>query len=222
MMVSRAYHGLDFCIAKSEGNRVCYILLPEGLRDDGTNALEECAARHQCSIVLVTGMDWNKDLTPWPAPGFFIKEKPFGGYARNFLKDLLNEYFPSIESFLNIKTPERFLVGVSLSGLFAVWSLWASDSFKAVASVSGSLWYDGLISWAQSTDIVNSGAKVFLSLGDKEKRAKDTRLAMVEDATATMSAVLAQKGCPVEFKLVPGTHFSPIVPRLAMALDSIL
>lgn len=222
MIKTRAYHGLTFTVAKVDSGRVCYVLLPEGLHSDGIKMIEEQAEKHSCSIILVTGMEWNSDLTPWPAPGVFKREKPFEGKAKTFLKELLTDYFPGVEEAEGIHKAERYLVGISLSGLFAVWTLFMTASFKNIASISGSLWYDSLVDWISSQDLVNTAGKVHLSLGDKEKNSKNPRMAAVEDSTATIAHLLGEKGLTVDFQLVSGTHFSPIVPRLGMALQSIL
>lgn len=222
MIESRAYHGLKFTIARSEGNKVCYILLPEGLHKDGMQLIETLSEKFLCNIVLVTEMDWNGNLTPWAAPGVFKKEKPFGGHSGDFLKGLLGEYFPSIEGALGLHKPDRFLVGVSLSGLFAIWTLFQTDSFKAVASISGSLWYDRFVDWSLKQTLVNSTARIYLSLGDKEKNSKNARIAEVENATGQIVKQLAACGCEVDYQIIEGTHFSPIVPRLEQALNIIL
>ena len=223
MIFSRAYHGLHFTIAPYSGSsKVCYVLLPEGLHSDGKEVIEKCAQKFASTIILITGMDWNRDLTPWPADGVFKREKPFGGKAKDFLKELLADYFPDMESSLSIHNPERKLIGISLSGLFAVWSLFQTDTFKAVASISGSLWYDSFTEWVQNSEIKNKAVEVYLSLGDKEKDSKNKRIATVEDATNIVADALREKGSVVNLRIISGTHFSPIVPRLEDALEFIL
>lgn len=222
MIEARAYHGLQFTIAKNAEDRVCYILLPEGLQVDGIKSVEDASERYNCNIILITGMDWNRDMTPWPAPGVFKKEKPFEGHATDFLKLLLEDYAPGIENSLGLHNPERILVGISLSGLFAVWTLFKTDAFKAIASISGSLWYDGFAEWADKQPLVNTAVKVHLSLGDKEKNSKNSRMALVEEDTCKVAEMLKSNGSVVDFQIVSGTHFSPIVPRLELALESSL
>lgn len=222
MTETRAYHGLDFTIARNGCGRICYVLLPEGLHSDGLKMMEACALKYSCNIVLITGMDWNKDLTPWPAPGVFKKEKPFEGKAGDFLKELLTDYFPGIESILGLNHPERYLVGISLSGLFAIWTLFQTDEFRSIASISGSLWYDGFVDWVRTHEMKNGSAAVHLSLGDREKNSKNLRMSQVEDATATVTHMLVERGCSVDLRMIQGTHFSPITPRLEMAFDNIL
>ena len=222
MIEERAYHGLTFVIASGDGNRICYILLPEGLHKDGIKLIEASAQKFSCNIVLVTGMDWNADMTPWPSPGVFKKEKPFEGRAKDYLREFMTDSIPGIEGALSLKNPERYLVGISLSGLFALWTLFRTDCFKAIASISGSFWYDNLVNWVGEQTLVNTGAKVHLSLGDKERNSKNPRMAIVEDATGEIAEILTGKGLAVDYQIVPGTHFSPLAPRLELALNAIL
>ena len=222
MIETRTYHGIALDIARAESERVCYILLPEGLKDDGMSWMEDAAGRFSVNIVVMYGMDWNDALTPWSADGVFRKSKPFGGRAELFLKDLKEDFFPSIETFLKLRKPERFLVGISLSGLFAVWSVFTSDLLKGIASISGSLWFDRFTSWCTSQTLSPSVRKIYLSLGDREKKSRDPRMATVEDATRQTADILRGKGADVEFVIEENTtHFSPAVPRLEKAFKAL-
>lgn len=208
-------------IARANSDRVCYLLLPEGLKSDGVALLESVAERYRCSMVVVSGYAWNDALTPWPAPGVFKDKKPFGGKARDFLKSFREEYNRDIEQSLGISHPQRYLVGISLSGLFAIWSLTQVPDLQAVAVISPSLWYDNFTSWLETTPVA-SKAKVHISLGDREKNSKDPRMSTVQDCTDKTVAILRSQGLEVDYRLFDGTHFSPIVPRLETALAAIL
>lgn len=223
MVESRTYHGITLDIARSNSERICYILLPEGLKDEGRQWMEQAAEKYSCSIVVMSGMDWNDDLTPWGAEGVFRKAKPFAGHADVFLKMLREDVLPNVESQLGLKHPERFLAGVSLSGLFAIWSVFRCDIFAGIASVSGSLWYDGFASWTEGRTPSGRVGKVFVSLGDREKKSKDRRMATVEEMTLQVVGNLRAKGVKTEFILEENTtHFSPVIPRLEKALESLL
>lgn len=222
MTETRTYHGITLDVVRNSTDRICYILLPEGLKDDGRRWMEDAAGRYGITLVAMTGMEWNDDLTPWSAEGVFRKAKPFAGHADLFLKSLREDLFPNIESQLGIRHPERLLIGISLSGLFAVWSVFRCDLFDAVASVSGSLWYDGFASWTEGQELSERVRKVSVLLGDKEKKSKDRRMATVEKMTLQTVEILRRKGASVEFELEENTtHFSPVVPRLEKALASL-
>ena len=142
-----------------EGNwKVCYILLPEGAMPEVLKWAEKAADENSCDLVLISGMDWNADMSPWMADGVMKKEKVFYGGAPTFLKELVKDSIPTVEQWLGLKDPRRYLMGISLSGLFAVWSLVQTDIFKGVASVSGSLWFDGFVEWLAKHPMAGSTA----------------------------------------------------------------
>lgn len=221
MIQTRAYHGLNLAIAQTNSDKVCYILLPEGLKKDGLEWMEKAADQFGCSIAVLSGMDWNKELTPWPAKGIFKKEKDFGGNAPTFLKVLIEDFLVDIENSVGISKAQRALVGISLSGLFAIWACTRTDKFPLIASISGSLWYDDFVERFSSMAVNPAIRKIFISLGDKEKNSKEPRMAVVESATEEVVASLKSKGVQVEFVLDNGTHFSPIIRRLQAALNSL-
>lgn len=187
--------------------------------DDGLKGLSE---KYGVSIVVIDEVNWNDDLTPWPAEGVFKKAKPFGGKAAPFLNKLTNEIIPETERGLGIEHAERTLLGVSLSGLFAVWSVFNTDIFSNIISISGSLWYDGFVEWMKEQTPTSQLEKVCMLLGEKEKNAKEKRMATVEERTQTAANNLQEKThASVTFELVEGTHFSPIMPRMERAFEVI-
>ena len=234
MVEHKAINGLDLSIVRVESPRVCYVLLPGGLMNDGAGFLEEAASRYQASMVVVSGMNWNDDLTPWPADPVFKREKAFGGKAAGFLKILEDDIMPETERFLGLlhhgpmprqeQCPvERYLVGISLSGLFALWSAHRSDLFAGIASISGSFWYPQFENWVLTHYLSNAVRKVFISLGDREKDTRNRAMASVEVNTVSIVSHLRTAAADVDYRLEEGTtHFSPIIPRLDAALDSIL
>lgn len=221
-ITKRCYHGLQIASVKGEGEAICYILLPEGLSDDGERFLSESMEKYGCSIAVISGMDWNRDMTPWPAQPVFRKEKSFGGRAKDFLNTLENDYFVNIEQMLGLKKPERYLVGVSLSGLFSLWAATQSDRISGIASISGSFWYDMFTLWMDAHPVRSNVGKIYISLGDHEKKSREARLAAVEDYTIAIVGSIRRQGIDVDWQLQPGiTHFSPIIPRLTASLESL-
>jgi hypothetical protein len=201
-------------------NKICYMILPEGIRENLDVGLKELAGKYGVSIVVIPDINWNDDMTPWTAEGVFKKAKPFGGHAAVFLDKLTNEIIPEDEKSLDIKDAERTIMGVSLSGLFAVWACFNTNTFTNVISISGSLWYDGFVEWMNEQMPSPQLKKVCMLLGEKEKNAKDKRMATVEEKTLAIADILKLKSqADVSFELVEGTHFSPILPRLNRAFE---
>ena len=57
-------------------------------------------------------------------------------------------------------------------------------------------------------------------LGEKEKNAKDKRMATVEEKSLAAANILKKKtDASITFELAEGTHFSPIIPRLERAFE---
>ena len=196
------------------------MILPEGIRKDLDDGLKGLSEKYGVSIVIIEDVNWNDDLTPWPAEGVFKKAKPFGGKAATFLNKLALEIIPNTEKDLGIEDAERTLLGVSLSGLFAVWSAFKTDAITNIISISGSLWYDGLVEWMKVQTSSPQLKRVCMLLGEKEKNAKEKRMATVEERTLAAANILKEKtNASVTFELVEGTHFSPIMPRLERAYE---
>ena len=196
------------------------MILPQGIKEDLTAGLEILSEKYGVSIVVIGDVDWNDDLTPWPAEGVFKKAKPFGGKAALFLDKLTHEIIPDAEKQLGIEEAERTILGVSLSGLFAVWSMFETDTFTNIISISGSLWYDGFVEWMEKQTPSPLVKKVCMLLGEKEKLAKDKRMATVEEKTIAAADILKEKAdASITFELVEGTHFSPITPRLERVFE---
>ena len=233
MVELQTVNGIDLSVVKVESRRVCYVLLPGGLMSDGADFLEEAAARYNVNMIVVSGMNWNDDLTPWPADPVFKREKPFGGKAASFLKTLEEGIIPEAERAFGLvhsghisqeeQSPiERYLVGISLSGLFALWSAHCSDSFVGLASISGSFWFPQFEDWVLTHSLSKSVHKVLISLGDREKETRNRAMSSVEENTVSIVSHLRAAAADVDYRLEEGTtHFSPIVPRLAVALDSL-
>lgn len=204
---------------KQSSNKICYMILPEGIKGDLCDGLKGLSEKHGISIVVIEGVNWNDDLTPWPAVGVFKKAKPFGGKAAAFLNKLTHEIIPEAERDLDIEDAERTLLGVSLSGLFAVWSAFNTDVFTNIISISGSLWYDGFVEWMKEQTPSPQLKKICMLLGEKEKNAKEKRMATVEERTLDAANILRAKSqAAVTCELVEGTHFSPILPRMERAM----
>ena len=222
MIESRFYHSIQLDIVKGEGRQICYILLPSGLREDFLKWMSANEGKYPGSFVAMSGMDWNDTMTPWPADGVMKKEKPFGGHAQRFLRALKEDYFYQTEADLGIRQAERTLVGISLSGLFAIWACLQSPLVSRVACISGSLWYEGFKDWVSKLTISDGPLKIYMSLGTKEASTKDKRMSSVEACTKAIVESLKAAGLDIDYQSeFAVSHFSPIGPRLTNALDAL-
>ena len=218
MSTSRIYHSYHLDISHIESYRICYVILPERLKETEREWLDRMAETYSANMVVISGLDWESDLTPWKAPG--LKTGEFAGKAQSFLDILKGDLMVNVESSLRITRPQRFIVGVSLSGLFALWSACKTDLFYGVGSVSGSFWYDGFTQWLP--DHRPEAELYYFSVGEKEKDGKNPRLSSVEDCTLQIVGGLKCLGHEVFFEYNEGNHFGPLIERIEKAITHIL
>lgn len=159
--------------------------------------------RDRAAVLSVTGMDWAA-LPPWPAPPLRTGDAPFTGGAEDFLHALMGELLPAACRAEELHPARCRLLGVSLSGLFALWAACTTDRFDACASLSGSFWYDGFTDWLRTHPARTS--RVYLGLGRKEKDARHPRLAAIARATEETAQLLRGAGVSVTTELFPGGH----------------
>lgn len=218
MSNSRTFHALHLDTSTYESNRICYIILPEKLKEKEGSWLDAMAEKYEANMVVISGLNWESDLTPWKAPG--LKTGEFEGKATSFLSRLKEDIFVNLESSFRISRPERYICGISLSGLFALWASCKMDIFYGVASVSGSFWYDGFLDWISENRPYAD--KFYFSLGEKEKDTKNPRLAGVDSATKHIYGLMNTIGADVRFEYNEGNHFGPLIERIEKALQGIM
>lgn len=204
------------CCANNSADTVNYILAP--LKMSG-QAIENAARKYGISIVVVGGMDWDNDLTPWPAPGQPSGSADFKGDAAKFYATLVNQVIPTVEKAMGLSPSARDLTGISLSGLFAMWQWMLHDSFRSIASLSGSFWYQGFAQWLCAEAVPTKSGKAYFSLGREEPLTKVVAFKPVADCTQQIINYLDKAGVKTRFDWVPGSHFVDYTPRVLKAFD---
>lgn len=204
------------CIGNDRNDRVAYILYP--VSDMLGDWMKHASENHNVTIVTVTGMDWQNVFSPWPAKGVPEGSPDFKGESPEFLKLLCNHVVPEIESAMGIDgTPQRTLIGVSMSGLFALWQWMECDMFANIASLSGSFWYDGFMEWIFSRNIPPKTGTAFFLLGNREDKSPVKTFNSVAVNTSAIVDLLRSNGLNVTYEIVPGNHYSNPIPRLDAA-----
>ena len=181
------------------------------LLDWQLDAMRGCALPFALAAFEVK--DWNRELSPWEAPPVFGKE-PFGGGAAETLAFVAERLLPALRMHLASADPALCLGGYSLAGLFALWAATRTDAFSGVAAASPSVWFPGWIDYAKAHPIL--AGRVYLSLGDREERAKNPVMACVGDCIREQHALL-QPNHRVTLEWNPGNHFQDSELRTARA-----
>ncbi len=184
--------------------------------EDGERLFELLSAPKPALICVAA--DWNRDLSPWAAKKVFRGGEDFYGGANDFLKNLVENIIPFVENKFNITNCKRIIAGYSLAGLFSAYAFYKTAAFFSGASVSGSLWYDGFIDFAKSADFCRTPKRFYFSVGDRESKTKNSRMATVEDCTRAAAELFRSRGANVKFELNPGGHFENPEKRLAAGI----
>lgn len=207
------------CSTAESTDNIAYILYPMEMLDAW---IEGAAEKYKTNIVVITGMDWDNVFSPWPAPGEPPGSPDFKGESRQFLTLLEQEVVPDVEKQLGI-VPEvaRSLVGVSMSGLFALWQWMVSDTFFNIASLSGSFWFPGFTDWMRSLPSLHKEGKAYFLLGNQEAHSPVKAFRPVGENTQEIIGMLREAGDSVEFQSVPGNHFADPIGRLDRAMTAL-
>lgn len=174
------------------------------------------------SLVAVSNLEWDHDMAPWDIPPISEKDTPCTGGADDYLKLLLNQILPEAEKALPGIPSWRGIAGYSLAGLFAVYSIYQTDIFSRVASMSGSLWFPGIKDYIASHTPLKKTDCMYFSLGDRECHTRNKFLKYVQQNTEIIEAFYRGQGIDTTFQLNPGNHFKDGVLRTAAGLQWIL
>lgn len=163
--------------------------------------------------------DWDKYLTPWQMK---MGNRSFAGKAKVLLDIIENDIIPEIRNTVGV-IENIYIAGYSLAGLFSLWSIYESDCFSGAVSCSGSLWYENWIEYV-TTHSPRQKAKVYLSLGDKEKNSRNELMKTVEDKTIMQEKQLSNSSMvsSVIFEMNKGGHFTDVKERIAKGISAIL
>lgn len=175
--------------------------------DQEVKAIKELSDK-PFSLVAFMIKDWNQELTPWAAPPVFGRI-PFGSGAEKTLEFITSQLLPEIQE--NI--PHLILGGYSLAGLFALWAGYQTDKFEGIAAASPSVWYPQWIDFASENRPL--AKSVYLSLGDKEEKAKNPIMAQVGNAIRKLHELLMEQEINTILEWNAGNHFVDSDKRMA-------
>lgn len=190
---------------------------------DGESVMRELdkTGAEDINLLVVGNLDWNHDMTPWHCPPLSENDTPATGGADQYLELLLSEILPKAGRFVCGSPPRTCIAGYSLAGLFALYAMYRCNAFDRAASISGSLWFPGFRKFVADHDMECKPDRIYLSLGDKEKKTRHPLLKTVQDNTEAIANHYRQLGIDVTFELNPGNHFKDIDLRSAKGIVSI-
>ena len=203
----------------SSANGIAPLVILNTIQGEGAKIFEKCTdiGCKNFTLAAISGLNWNRDLSPWATPAIKNNRYGFGG-ADEYISQLTGEIMPEILSKLPEKPEFTALAGYSLAGLFALYAAYRTDVFSRVASVSGSLWFPGFIEFAQSHDFVKTPYLIYLSLGDAEAKTRDKNLSRVQKNTELLAGLYKSRGIPTIFEINCGNHFTDTIGRTAKGI----
>lgn len=151
------------------GYPVIYVLDGDAHFQHATSTVDFLAANGfspDMIVVAIPNIDRNRDFTPT-----HMSVRPTSGGADKFLKFMSQELFPYIEANYNTR-PYRILMGHSLGGMFAIYTLFHyPDMYQAAIAVSPYLAYDGKIVLQKTDKILKKSMELnrflYITLGNE-------------------------------------------------------
>lgn len=190
----------------------CSLFLPQGYHKGSTHypviyvngevSIEEIIAEINRTdiqpdfiLLSIQPESWNDDFTPWSAPAFRRGEEAPRGQADAYIFRLTKEIKPYIDAHYRTKPEPKHtaLFGYSLGGLAALYSIYKTDAFGMVGSLSGSLWYDNFCEFMEKEKPLRTDLRVYLSLGKKEKQSRNPRMEKVAECTERARDILVRQ-----------------------------
>lgn len=196
----------------------CILIQPSARHENATLEAEAQMIAGLSSVPFVLATieleDWMLDLMPWP-DGNISRDPEAGKHGQDTLQYILLSLIPELQ--LRFGPLPIIFGGYSLGGLFALWASTQTDSFKAIAAASPSVWIKDWIPFARKH--VPMADAVYLSLGDREEHVKNQAIARVGDNLRTQYTLLQEQLEPQHCTLVweEGGHFNDNEGRLARA-----
>lgn len=162
-------------------------------------------------LIAVKVRSWNQDLSPWKAPAVFGNQD-FGNGAADFLRNITELCSDPHKTY--------YLGGYSLAGLFSLWAAYQTSLFAGIAAASPSVWFPGFLDYVKAHKFQSSC--VYLSLGDREERTKNSVMAAVGDCIRAYDNWLKEQKIQCTLEWNKGNHFQDPGLRTARAFSWVL
>ena len=202
----------------------CPLIIFNQFSDEGKAAFLDLQKENSRDFhfLAIGNLNWERDLSPWPAPALGKEGDDFTGGGEKYLDCILTEILPLAKEKIN-GVPEFIgIAGYSLAGLFALYALYKTDVFTRVASMSGSLWFPGIKEFCKENAMKILPEKLYLSIGDQESKTRHPILQTMQENTEELLEYFRSLGIPCKYELNPGNHFQDVNLRCAKGILELL
>ena len=109
-----------------------------------------------------------------------------------------------------------------MAGLFTIYTLFKTNEFLKVGSVSGSLWYPLFSEFVEKNEVLQGIFTFYMSLGDKEKKTSNKIMSEVETNSLIIFERIKPQFNNSKFEFNPGNHFKDEDLRIAKCISYLL
>ncbi len=214
MLIINGKYRMNCCLPENgKAEKIVYLHTAA----DEAEAVWEMTGRDYV-LVSVEGIDWNRDLSPWPHEKVFAGGEDFAGGAKDYLRTLTGQIMPAVEQAFLPAPKKRYLAGYSLGALFAVYAIYHTALFDGIGSVSGSLWYNGFSTYVKEHTLRRNPDKIYFSLGDKEAASARGIMQTVLVRTEEIEKKFQEDGIHTILEINRGNHFKQVPERIAKGI----
>ncbi len=202
-------------VQEEKASDVLIVIHDDPVESDVVNLYKEIKA----NIALISGVDWNDELTPYPAKNPFSKKQPFGGHMERYQIELKERILPAILKALGGSINHVVLAGYSLGGLFSFDAALKLDDVDGFVSCSSSFWYPDYYSrWKQKGFIPDHIKHAYFSIGDAEGNGRNPVFRDAVINTKKIFEDFERAKIDSKFVLEAGNHFQESNKRVLRGL----
>lgn len=207
-----------------EGEGTLPLVVVPYLHGDGQSLKTACTSLKMppFHLLVVNRDDWNDVYSPWRLPSPFEQGVSFRGEGAQTLTSLSDTVLAQADARLQGRVGAHALVGYSMAGLFALYGAVVSETFTMGASVSGSLWAEGVGQFLRASLPKARLTRFYFSLGRKERKSCNPVLAPLAAQTEAAVHMLEAAGIQTAYEINPGNHFTEPDVRTARAIRWLL
>lgn len=174
------------------------------------------------ALAAISKLNWDHDMSPWTIPPISADDTPCTGGADEYLCLLTSKIMPAVNEILGRQPLYTAIAGYSLAGLFAVYSMYGTNTFSKIASASGSFWFPEFNEFAKSGKLKITPECMYFSLGNSESHTKNEVLKTVEENTKNLERFYKSCGIKTIYVENDGNHFQNTTTRMANGIKWIL
>lgn len=146
-------------------------------------------------LVAIYSKERIHEYTPWLAAALNERFEAFKGNGKTYLSFITNELKVHIDKHYRTLTEKEdtTIMGYSFGGLISIYAAFETTCFGKIVSISGSFWYENILSYMEEHKFANSDVKIYMSYGSREGSNKDNRQADTVQCAQIAGSLVKEK-----------------------------